>query len=360
MHRDFGTWLREVDFPAGGTSKTNERWEGAKDLVNKARSPEIEGMLRILHQSRVPVTKETLESTVGSFSAHDPSFDARKHKRELEMLCGATLSYIIETDDSYALASAISIKTASFLDQRRTILPVDIVHRAESSISRHIEDNRDRPDLEKIGKKAIKDVSFANAIATLQSGDDSESLQKAMSSAAADVQVAIQSANVILKELVQTFGEHFKRHDEETQILWWLLNGRSVDLGKPFDKLTIEERTLAAPKELEDLIQVAPGPNSITSLLQRAGIKPSPKKTIASIITGNDLAWLEKLVEDLEPSSLCLPVHLAIKKQVENGKGDEWVANWSKVAQVDASATFSPLDVAHHFYYERLLISESD
>lgn len=360
MHRDFGTWLREVDFPAGGTSKTSERWEGVKDLVSKTKSPEIEGMLRVLHQSRAPATKESLESIVSSFSAQDSSFDAVKHRRELEMLCGATLSYIIETEDSYALASAISIKTASFLGQRCTVLPVDIVQRAEASILRHIEENRDPPDLEKLGKKSIKDVSFKDAIATIKVSDDSESLQKAMDSAAADVQVAIQSANVILKELVQTFGEHLKRHDEETQILWWLLNGRSVDLGKTFDKLTIEERTLAAPKELAELIQVAPGPNSITSLLQRAGIKASPKKTIASIISGNDLAWLEKMVEDLEPSPLCLPVHLAIKKQIENGKGDEWVANWSKVAQVDASATFSPLDVAQHFYYERVLISESD
>ncbi len=43
------------------------------------------------------------------------------------------------------------------------------------------------------------------------------------------------------------------------------------------------------------------------------------------------------------------PIHFAILRQKEMGNGNEWVAPWSKVTEIEAGHSLSEIDLALQF-----------
>jgi hypothetical protein len=143
--------------------------------------------------------------------------------------------------------------------------------------------------------------------------------------------------------------------DEELQMLWWLVGDRSWDLNCPFAKVPREQRPLVLAKELAGLTTILPGPLALGALLSRASIKDSDELSIASTVNACEDEWLRGVVDGLTPSPVTCPIHCAITRRLETGKGAAWVPGWAATTNLDSSAKQSSLQLAVMFYRERIL-----
>jgi hypothetical protein len=50
-----------------------------------------------------------------------------------------------------------------------------------------------------------------------------------------------------------------------------------------------------------------------------------------------------------------MPLHFGVKRQLETGSGDAWIAGWAAAVGVPESFSLSPLDLGVLFYRESLL-----
>ena len=69
-----------------------------------------------------------------------------------------------------------------------------------------------------------------------------------------------------------------------------------------------------------------------------------------------DSTWLQGLVDEVNPSFLSTPLHEAIKRQLETGAGDAWVAGWAATTALNDDYALSGLALGNLFYRERLLM----
>jgi len=159
--------------------------------------------------------------------------------------------------------------------------------------------------------------------------------------------------------LMQSVDSFLRMQDEELQMLWWLIGSRSVDLDVPFEKLPPEAKPLFLAKELAEDTELLPGPPSIKGLLSRAGL-PETAIDIARVINGADAVWLRGFLPEDEPSPVTTPIHYALKRQVETGAGQAWVAGWAAAVGAPTDLSVKSIQLAVLFYRERLLIDFAD
>jgi hypothetical protein len=55
-----------------------------------------------------------------------------------------------------------------------------------------------------------------------------------------------------------------------------------------------------------------------------------------------------------------MPLHFAIKRQLETGPGDAWIAGWSATVGAPSDLTLPSLTLGNLFYRERLLLLFGD
>ena len=151
--------------------------------------------------------------------------------------------------------------------------------------------------------------------------------------------------------------DHFLRvQDEELQMLWWLTGQRSWELDRPFEEIPADARPLVLASDLAANTNFVPGPPSVKGILSRAGLTAHDKTRIADAVNTADSTWLHGLVDDVEPSFVSTPLHAAIKRQLETGAGEAWVAGWAASTEVNDGYALSGLALGNLFYRERLLL----
>jgi len=214
-------------------------------------------------------------------------------------------------------------------------LPMDLDALAETSIARIAESQRTRPIRTKLTLKRSKDALAQFDAAGVSSAFDraAEAINSAFASS--DKFIAIQ--------------------DEELDMLWWVLNERSDDLGRGFKDLPAKAQPLILAKELAHATAFCPGPRSVKGLLSRCGLKDSKKIIIADAVNECDLDWLTALPMPAPLSPLAHPIHAAVARRIETGDKTTWVASWATTAGLDEKQSLSALSLGNLFYREQLL-----
>ena len=95
-------------------------------------------------------------------------------------------------------------------------------------------------------------------------------------------------------------------------------------------------------------------------LLSRAGLKERKKLAVSDAINAADAAWLHTLVDHHDPSPVTMPIHFGIKRQLETGAGEAWIAGWAAAVGVPANLQMPSLTLGNLFYRERLLLLFGD
>lgn len=353
MHKDFPHWYAPLAI-GDDAERRQARWLGVHTLAADSDLTLVEALVRIAFgTSRHPPTVEGAAKVHAAFHKHDDTFDPTKAARELQILAGACLAYLFEWEDDIGIVAALNVTTAALAGERQTDLPLDLITLAEAAISRISVANRARPTLKAL--TMVPKIDFEAAAAKVKETNNWEAVIAAFPLAAQNVETAFRTLAGRQTETTRAIERFIKVQDEELQMLWWLVGGRSFDLDCSLDSVPAEARPLVFAKELADSTTALPGPHSIKALLSRAGLKDDKSITVQTMINAAPSTWLLQFAGEVDPSPVTQPIHFAIKRQLEVGGGDAWVANWAAVVGVDGAHEVPVLKLALQFYRERLL-----
>jgi hypothetical protein len=355
MHDDFPRWHKAIglgDDPA----RLQARWAGVSALADAADSKDIEALIRLAFKSRQPAPASELEKIRQAFKTTDAAFEMQGNDREMQILAGAALEARMSRGDTVGAEAALGIATAALGGARKPDLPIDLRVLGEAAIDRIADANRARPKLAVYMSTDAPKFDFEKAAAKVREQQNWEGVIAAFGLAAEGARngfigIARQQANA-----VRAIDSFIKVQDEELQMLWWLTGQRSEELDCAFDAVPANAQALVFAKELADHTEFLPGPASIKGLLSRAGLKNRKKVGIPAAINAADPEWLRGFVSDEEPSPVTTPIHYAVKRKLETGENEAWVAGWAAAAEVPPTMTLSPLTIGVLFYRERLLL----
>jgi hypothetical protein len=353
MHKDFPRWYATLEV-GPDTDRRAARWAGVDAVVSKADRATVEALVRIAFASRQPPAGHSLTRIQEAYRFEDETFEPAKAAREMEVLAGACLAVLFDRGGDLGAAAALSVASASFAGGRAPNLPMELTTLAENALERMADGNRTRPALAGLAIEDSPKVDFEAAGVKAQE-ETGEALAAAFTLAANSVRTAMRTLATRQARAIRAVDRFIQVQDEELQMLWWLTGGRSWDFDCAFDAVTADAQPLVFAKELADSTTFLPGPRSVKPLLVRAGLKERKKLTIGATVNAADAKWLAALVEDANPSPVTEPMHFAVKRQVEAGGGEAWIAGWAAVVGVDGGRSLSALALGTQFYRERLL-----
>jgi hypothetical protein len=334
MHPDFPRWYREVSVEEN-RERIAHRWTGVSSLVEDMNLNDVEALLRLVYRAKLRPSADSMARIRKFFKDADDLFDMQGNDREVEVLAGAALAVLLESNASIVAETALAITTTILEGARVAQLPMDLGALAETCIARIAESQRTRPIRTKLTLKKSKD-----ALAQFDAAGVSSALDRAAE--------AINSAFASSDKFIAI-------QDEELDMLWWVLNERSDDLGKAFKDLPAKAQPLILAKELAQATAFCPGPRSVKGLLSRCGLKDSKKITIADAVNECDLDWLKALPMPAPLSPLAHPIHAAVARRIETGDKTTWVASWAATAGLDEKQSLNALALGNLFYREQLL-----
>lgn len=355
---EFDGWLSELEIQPNPKMRS-ARWRSFQTLAAQASTAQMECWVRLAFEmERLKPDEQEREKFAQAFKKNDPAFDP-KRGRQLQILAGVGLALRLKDDGERANEAALAILGASVYGARSEIGSLHLVERATENLEREVH-------------LRGGDIAVASSLASLPA-DFGLAPALAKLSEAADtpaVAVVVRSiANVIQSHLVKLHSASLKaaeaadralaRQDQELGMHWWLTGGRSTYLKAPFLAVDDKIRPLVLANELSDLTKDHVGPASIDALLVRAGVNATRETTIPTVVCACDadiLGW----VMSGNPSPMTTPIHFAIMRQLEMGPGDEWIAPWSKVTEIEANQALSELEFAMQFYREKRLLGLAD
>ena len=360
MHRDFPRWHDSIGF-GNDQSRQELRWAGVGALVKAAETgKDVEALIRLAFKSRQTAAVDQINKIRQAFYSTDRTFEMGGNDRELQVLAAATLAVLMVQDSNVGAEVALATTTSSLAGARKPDLPMDLSVLAKEAIDQAAETNRKRPDLAAQQQLRAPPLDFGEAGEKAKGQPNGEGLAEALTLAEKAVTKVFNEITRRQASLANDLTRILRVQDEELQMLWWLTGRRSFDLDCTFDDVPVEVRPLVFAKELSDSTEFLPGPASVKGLLSHAGLKDCKKVALSRVINAAEVAWLRTFMPEYEPSPVSMPIHYGIKRQLETGVGDAWIAGWAAAVGVDENFAVSPLMLGLLFYCERLLILFGD
>ncbi|OQS34639.1 hypothetical protein B0T40_15050 [Chromobacterium haemolyticum] len=355
MHTDFARWYGAVEL-GDDQSQRLARWEGVCSIVSEADRDIVEALVRLAFGTRQVPAAADLQRIRQTFKSTDAAFDMQGNDREVQVLAGACLAVLFEKGGSAGAPAALAVTTGALGGARKADVPMDLGVLAESAIYRIADVNRSRPLLSNHMSVNVPKFDFEKAVTQVREQPNWDGVAQAFALAASSTQSAIKAMAQRQANAVRAMDKVVRIQDEELQMLWWLTGERSWDYDCTFETVPADAQPLIFAKELADSTEFLPGPPSVKALLSRAGLKERKKVTIPAAINAVKAVWLQQLLAEEDPSPVSTPLHFAIKRQLETGAGDAWVAGWAAATGVSSSHSISPLMLGTLFYRERLLL----
>lgn len=336
------------------------RWKGVVETASEAGLSQIEALVRLSLVGDIPANalrnqelQDALDAVVTKISGGNERIDLSKDKRELQILSTFVLKRMFRVTPDAALA----VTTASFEGARKPDLPIDIIGQAEHALPLLSHGNHNRSGVDDLKVVAPKVVFTVAKAAGAETGEErtEEEWERQFSRLKAATNVALDAAAKTQNQALRKISRRMLLKEEELQILWWLIGGRSITLNKPFDKVDEALRPISFAAELAEMVSVSPGPASVMELFSRAGIGATKIKfqDVVNAVGKNEVISLSD-VSNI--SSFTTPIHFALFKRAEVDSTDAWQTAWAAMTGLKADASLSAMSLAKLFYRERLLL----
>jgi len=350
-YSEFKGWMAEFHFGADD-ELLKQQWTALGTLSKQLDSDDLETLARLALKSKQTPADADTQKITEKFKA-EPSFGAISHARELQVFSAAALIRLARTPDNKLSANAaLTLCTSLVAGARKVSLPMDLPGISTAAIDTLSSGVGRRPVMPVLLK--VPRISFETGAKALETNVWAEA-NKGIAASGTAADAAVQQLANQFFNVSRYFEKVVRQQDEELQMLWWLLGGRSEDFDVTFDAVTGEKQALVLAKELASHTVLPPGPQSVTALLSRAGLKTKGKMEVAKAISGCETAWLESLVDSDPISPVTLPIHFGIQRKLEVGSSTSWIANWAAVTGLKEDLSLAPLSLGELFYRERLL-----
>lgn len=342
MLQDFPAWYATLEVAQGATATA--RWAGVAKALEKPQVDEVEAFIRLALKSRQLPNDAVKARIIGNIAAGDPTFGTVAADRELQVLAAAALVARLILSDTAALA----LTTAGLDGARKPALPMDLLAMAENAVREKSKSSRSRIKVATLRAEPIEwelpeEEETPDALVSLQA------LKDAAETALTDT---ISKASEVIVQLAR----RQELVDEELQMLWFLTSGELSDGGSQAE-LKIDKRPLAVADELARRTAARPGPMAIPALLSRASLNRKTKIKVADAVNAMDDAWCKAMIGNLSISPVTHPIHEALRRRDETGRGADWIKGWAAASEIPENHSISSLRLAELFYRERLLLT---
>ncbi len=352
MHPDFDQWYATLDL-TDDEDLLRKRWEAVSTVSSEANWDDVDTLIRTSYGLR-PSQQDKRPRVRTLLKKGDDTFADSGNEREFQILAGASLVALFEADSTIGRAAAMAVMTTSAEGGRTPAVPIDILGYAAAAISKQAEGVRNRKAAQP--PVAVPRVDFKASAEKLKEGFTLEVASNAFLLAGEAANKAIRSLHGAFQTSMNGLQAQLVAQDEELDMLWWLVGGKSWRLGCDFKDVRGESAPFVLAAELGQLTRQLPGPNSVPALLARAGIG-TQEYTIPTVVNAVSEDQKELLAEGRRPSAVMHPLHFAVDKRLETGEPRAWIASWAATSQLDAERRFRAIDIARQIYREHILLT---
>ncbi len=346
-------WLREVTLGNQTVDVEKLRTGLAQAREDLNAKQDVEALARLALGSKAVPDAAIAARFVARFQEVDNSLELRVGDRLLEILAASLLVDVMGGEE-HAMAGYVALACATAMSVgRKTNLPMDLASAAEDALDA-LGDTRRVP----IGseQKGVPKLDLGLAIEKVKSAVDVSTVTEALQLVGQQVTNGLKQLETRQRIALRRVESAFTCLEEEIQMLWWLVGGRSWLLDAEFDELDGDAAPLILAYDLAEMTNEFPGPRSIKALISRAR-RGGARTSIAGAVNALGPVASEKLAPTSGASPVTTPIHLAIQRQRETGDSESWVAGWSGATELPSDAEHSVLDVATSFYRERLFLA---
>lgn len=352
MNADFAQGYAQ-EFLDEGTRR-EARWKSIVEIARTATHLTVEALVRIAFATKAPAAgykheklAETYQTLVGMIAANDSTFNPERDARDLQFVCASVLRRLFGSKPDAALA----VTTTSFGGHRKTNLSMDLTALAGQALDALSASQHTRIDVRALEIAAPKvEFTVSDEAAQNNSGWKAE-IEGLRNATALELSAIVTRQN----EVTRAMARRLALADEELQMLWWLMGGRSQQLNIPFGKIEPNIQPLLLGKELGRLTTVAPGPASVGAMLTQAGLA-TRKIKVEEAVNAADVAWAATMSQQEAISPATTPLHFALEKRAELDSTDAWKAGWEAQTGLSASLALPAVQLAHLFYLEHLFL----
>ena len=146
-------------------------------------------------------------------------------------------------------------------------------------------------------------------------------------------------------------------------MLWWYVGGWSKVLDRPFTELDLPVAAVLAGIDLASMVQYVPRPVAARALLHKLIWTGRRGKPTAIMVKDAIDAIPDDALQKLKFSDVLnripdiCPLHTALQKAAEIGKGAGWHQTFRKATSLTEDVAFTLLDLSMQVYREAMLVS---
>lgn len=344
MLKDLNEWYMDVNLSPTVEMITNRK-KAIKTYVKDISLKEVCKLVEMFYG--FPMTEEDLERFIEVFSKDDATF-SKKNKKEIELLIGAILAYLVEFESGYD-----SLVELFVVCNKQINRPVDFVQ-IEDTILYQFENDRLNT------RESLFDNSennYENPLYELKK--DFENGQTPNDWERKLVDAVFKRDEELWSDLV----ESVKILKEDSQILWWLNSEWSLTFDQPWKNFEKDKACLTIGKEVSSFVEKFPGPSAIKGvvnlILGKCCKGREAKKDLVEILKNMDLSQKNLCVEDIKNVEFLhlLPIHSAIVYENNTENAEQWYHKYEIETLLNQElAGMTYVDYAMSMYYEELAI----
>ncbi|WP_113675885.1 GTPase-associated system all-helical protein GASH [Vallitalea guaymasensis] len=346
MRVDFSEWYSRICLDSE-SDIIETRWNTLKAYCDKDEH-EILELTKLFFE--LPADESFIKNFVEFYNDDDISFNGN-NKREIAVLAGSTLMYLLENNREYLNKILLAIMSLALI-HKDVIIP-DIIKKIEEkfiNISVQLREIEEEQDFEESILENIK----ANKNLSEELDENTEN--------------NYDMFNSIVQQIVN-LGDNqiklYKRlnvHREESKILSWIVGKYSENLQRKLNKkLNQSKAALVIGKELADKVNILPGPYASRAFLSNmlSLCKDDNKKSLIEMVDllSDDMKIIIVEKYKIIDKGINTPVLMAINDAIKSDKCEVWKHTFNNSFNIQAeSIILDNLDWAYQLYLECLLI----
>lgn len=273
-----------------------KRWTALESAVRAMRVPDVADLVRLA--TRRPAANGDVKSRFQrSFKEADPVFLLKDNDQELAVLASAALVQFLTSNSIRGDITAFLLRTAEFLGWE-TPLPDVRALTGPYLVQRSLAIRRTAPPKPPTTSNAWRAAVEAAKTEAARIGYPAWAslfvpFENVVPAAASALTAQVKSATNYTEQTARVLSE-------ELNILWWLFNEQSSLENRSWRELGPTALTVAAPIELNELVELVPGPIASRQFLSRVmllgGANPSDSLPISDLLVGAGRESLAKLL----------------------------------------------------------------
>jgi hypothetical protein len=256
------------------------------------------------------------------FKKHDSLFSIAKgaKKHEITVLAGATIAAYLyygtngDGFDDYE-EIALLVLCAAFQDADSFEGAINLVPAAQDALHYHSITSRKRPKI-----KSVIGQNFTDS-----ANQEMDSYAQTPKAAFDTLREEVQRMNLAMANQIKKINNQFETflsvQDEELNMIWWLLNGKSISLDRELSSLDSGVKALTVAIELGDMTDHTSEISSISAIIEKAGIQSNSEISFKELCNSAAPFLTKFLKKPDEYESHILPVFSALSMAKD---GKDW------------------------------------